>query len=134
MIDFGPTALMALRRYGVAPAQLGGVVFTHLHGDHTGGFPLLCIEAMFGGWPASRLQVLGPPLTDRSLREVFDAAYRELTPELPDRLELLIEEFAPGEARQFVNDAHQRRARRTSRERRARGRRSAGSRDRCSGK
>ena len=75
MIDFGPTALMALRRYGVAPAQLGGVVFTHLHGDHTGGFPLLCIEAMFGGWPASRLQVLGPPLTDRSLRQVFDAEH-----------------------------------------------------------
>jgi ribonuclease BN (tRNA processing enzyme) len=102
MVDFGPTALMALRRYGVPPAQLGGVVFTHLHGDHTGGFPLLCIEAMFGGWPASRLQVLGPPLTDRSLREVFDAAYRELTPELPDRLELVVDEFAPGEARHFV--------------------------------
>ena len=37
MIDFGPTALLGLRRQGIQPNELSGVVFTHLHGDHIGG-------------------------------------------------------------------------------------------------
>jgi len=105
MVDFGPTALLALRRLGVAPAALGGIVFTHLHGDHTGGFPLLCIETMFGAPqpPPSkpRLSVLGPPLTEATLHGVFRAAYSELERELPARVALDIDEFSPGEERDF---------------------------------
>jgi ribonuclease BN (tRNA processing enzyme) len=102
MVDFGPTALLALRRGGVAPADLGGVVFTHLHGDHTGGFPLLMIEAMFGGWSSRRLRVLGPVLTRQTLLEVFSTAYGELDGELESRLDLGIEELAPGEERELA--------------------------------
>jgi ribonuclease BN (tRNA processing enzyme) len=102
MVDFGPTALLALRRHGVSPEELGGLVFTHLHGDHTGGFPLLMIEAMFGGWRTRRLRVLGPVLTREALLEVFSAAYGELDGELASRLELGIEELAPGEERAFA--------------------------------
>jgi ribonuclease BN (tRNA processing enzyme) len=102
VVDFGPTALVALRRGGVAPSELGGLVFTHLHGDHTGGFPLLCIEAMFGGWSTRRLRVLGPVLTRETLLEVFHAAYGELQGELASRLDLGVEEFAPGEERAFA--------------------------------
>lgn len=102
MVDFGPTALLALRRQGTAPEDLGGVVFTHLHGDHTGGFPLLCIEAMFNGWRRPGLDVLGPPLTRASLLQVFHAAYGELDEALPSRLRLGVEEFGPGEERDFA--------------------------------
>jgi ribonuclease BN (tRNA processing enzyme) len=102
MIDFGPTALLGLRRVGVAPVDLGGIVFTHLHGDHTGGFPLLCIETMFGGSPEPALSVLGPPLTEQTLWSVFRAAYGELEKELLARVRLGIEEFRPGQARQFA--------------------------------
>lgn len=102
MIDFGPTALLGLRRLGVSPADLGGVVFTHLHGDHTGGFPLLCIDAMFGGSPDPRLRVLGPPLTQTTLWNVFLAAYRELEKDLPTRVRLSIDEFHPGDERAFA--------------------------------
>jgi ribonuclease BN (tRNA processing enzyme) len=102
VVDFGPTALLALRRSGVAPAELGGVVFTHLHGDHTGGFPLLLIEAMFGGWSTRRLRVLGPVLTRTTLLDVFSAAYGELDGELASRLDLGIDEFAPGQERTFA--------------------------------
>jgi ribonuclease BN (tRNA processing enzyme) len=102
MVDFGPTALLALRRTGNSPADLGGIVFTHLHGDHTGGFPLLCIDAMFGGTAPSALSVLGPPLTEQTLRAVFRAAYGELETELPARVRLRIDEFRPGEVREFA--------------------------------
>jgi len=99
MVDFGPTALLSLRREGIAPESVGGYAFTHLHGDHTGGFPLLCIEAMFAGWRERALRVLGPPLSRQTLLGVFRAAYAELEPELPARLALSIDELAPGEER-----------------------------------
>jgi ribonuclease BN (tRNA processing enzyme) len=102
MVDFGPTALLGLRRLGVSPAQLGGIVFTHLHGDHTGGFPLLCIDAMFGRSSAPALKVLGPPLTEATLTSVFLAAYGELQKELPTRIQLGIDEFRPGDERSFA--------------------------------
>ncbi|HTV19118.1 MAG TPA: MBL fold metallo-hydrolase [Polyangiaceae bacterium] len=105
MIDFGPTALLGLRRLGVAPSELGGIAFTHLHGDHTGGFPVLCIETMFGPpqpAPSRRpLRVLGPPLTQATLTSLFRAAYSELEPELPARVALQIDELAPGQERPF---------------------------------
>jgi ribonuclease BN (tRNA processing enzyme) len=101
MVDFGPTALLALRRTGHSPAELGGIVFTHLHGDHTGGFPLLCIDAMFGGTAPVALRVLGPPLTRAVLESVFHAAYSELEAELAARMQLDIEEFRPGEVREL---------------------------------
>jgi len=100
MVDFGPTALLSLRRQGIAPESIGGFAFTHLHGDHTGGFPLLCIEAMFAGWRERALRVLGPPLARVTLMGVFRAAYAELEAELPARLALTLEEFAPGEERE----------------------------------
>lgn len=102
VVDFGPTALLALRRQGVPAESIGGLAFTHLHGDHTGGFPLLCIEAMFGGWRERALRVLGPPLSRQTLQGVFRSAYAELEAELPTRLALAIDEFAPGEEREHA--------------------------------
>lgn len=102
MVDCGPTALLSLRQQGIAPESVGGLAFTHLHGDHTGGFPLLCIEAMFGGWRERAVRVLGPPLSKQSLLAVFRAAYAELEPELAARLALSIDELAPGEEREHA--------------------------------
>jgi ribonuclease BN (tRNA processing enzyme) len=99
MVDFGPTALAMLKRLRVDLRALGGLVFTHLHGDHTGGFPLLCIETMFGRSRAAELDVLGPPLSVQTLGEVFRAAYAELEGELHERMRLSIEELAPGHER-----------------------------------
>jgi ribonuclease BN (tRNA processing enzyme) len=101
MVDFGPTALVGLRRLGVAPAELGGLVFTHLHGDHTGGFPVLCIDTMFSGAVAPALRVLGPPLTEPTLWGLFRVTYGELEHELSARMSLQIEELSPGEERSF---------------------------------
>src|SRR5688572_17977950 len=102
MVDFGPTALASLKRLRVDLAALGGVVFTHLHGDHTGGFPLLCIETMFARSRAAELDVLGPPLSEQTLGSVFRAAYAELEHELPERMRLSISELMPGQEREFL--------------------------------
>jgi len=101
MVDFGPTALSAIKRLGIQPSELGGIAFTHLHGDHTGGYPTLCIETMFGGGK-NELAILGPPLTRKTLAEVFHAAYAELESEIPERMHLDIDELGPGEQRSFA--------------------------------
>ena len=33
-VDFGATALLALKRLGRDPSGIGAIHFTHLHGDH----------------------------------------------------------------------------------------------------
>ena len=45
MVDFGATALMNLKRFGRDPRELAAVVFTHLHGDHIGGWPALLLDS-----------------------------------------------------------------------------------------
>ena len=37
-VDFGATGLMALKRLRFDPDRLQAVHFTHLHGDHIGGW------------------------------------------------------------------------------------------------
>lgn len=102
MIDFGPTALLGLRRQEVRPEELGGVVFTHLHGDHIGGFPLLVIDAMYNGWSKRELTVLGPVLAIQKLSDLLRATYGDLERDVPARLDLSIAELEPGQERRIA--------------------------------
>jgi ribonuclease BN (tRNA processing enzyme) len=45
LLDCGATSLVALKRQGIAPNDLDGVVLSHLHGDHFGGLPFLLLDA-----------------------------------------------------------------------------------------
>lgn len=101
MIDFGPTALVNLRRSGVHPNALDGVVFTHLHGDHTGGFPLLVIDALYNSKRQAELAVLGPVLTREVLDRLMRATYADLEASIQKGLRLAIGELLPGEERSF---------------------------------
>jgi ribonuclease BN (tRNA processing enzyme) len=95
MIDFGATALMALRRLGREPTELGGIAVTHLHGDHLGGFPFLMIDGMFNDVRHVPLAVVGPPGLEQRIAKLADAAYGDLAQrEKPYVLELC--EIAPG--------------------------------------
>ena len=47
-VDFGATALLALKRLGRDPAQIGAIHLTHLHGDHV-AHRLLRITDPVGG-------------------------------------------------------------------------------------
>lgn len=102
MIDFGPTALLGLRKQGVRPEELAGVAFTHLHGDHIGGFPLLVIDAMYNGWSEPALEVLGPPLTREQLAELLAATYGDVAANVSSRMKLTMDELAPGDGRVFA--------------------------------
>ncbi len=69
LLDCGPSALAAMRRYDLDPMDLDAVVISHLHGDHFGGLPFLdrCLNAYGRSRP---LPVWGPP----QLRERFEMA------------------------------------------------------------
>ena len=95
MIDFGATALLGLRALGVEPNELSAIAFTHLHGDHIGGYPFLIIDALYNNRRTHPLRLLGPIGTRQALSTLLQATYAGVEKDL-NRLELPIEELAPG--------------------------------------
>lgn len=79
MIDFGATALSALRKLGREPTEIRAFAITHLHGDHIGGFPFLVIDGMFNAVRQTDLEVLGPVGVERRVAAFVDAAYGDLS-------------------------------------------------------
>jgi ribonuclease BN (tRNA processing enzyme) len=100
MIDFGATALMGVRRAGFEPASIDAVAFTHLHGDHIGGFPFLVIDALYNRAQRRSFEVLGPPLTADTLQELMRITYGDVLHELPKVTAM--RELAPGEHGELV--------------------------------
>src|SRR5262249_57592897 len=60
LIDCGASSLIALKRAGVDPTEIGCVLLSHLHGDHFGGVPFLILDGQFSR-RARPLTVAGPP-------------------------------------------------------------------------
>lgn len=101
MVDFGSTALGALRRHGKDPHSLGGVAITHLHGDHIGGLPHLIINAMFNEVRSEPLPIIGPALLEERVTAYFDVAYPQLS-KRPKPYALSLTELLPGERAGFA--------------------------------
>jgi len=101
MVDFGPTALAGLRHAGLPPEGIDGIAFTHLHGDHIGGFPFLLIDALYNAPRRRELPILGPLRTRECLEALIDASYDDMKQRMP-QLPVSIVEFAPGETREFL--------------------------------
>ncbi len=81
LIDCGEPVSRSLRNAGVAPDDLDGILLTHLHCDHVGGFFML----MQGFWLDQRsrdLTVHMPAEGLEPVRRMLDAAFifRELMP------------------------------------------------------
>lgn len=92
-VDFGATALQSLKRLG---RELGAVYFTHLHGDHIGGWPFLLVDAVHRAKRTAPLSVCGPPGTRETLHALWATCYATAASEpLPFPLE--VREIAPGE-------------------------------------
>ncbi|RMG18945.1 MAG: MBL fold metallo-hydrolase [Planctomycetota bacterium] len=100
MVDFGATALARLWQLGRDPEQLAVLSFTHLHGDHIGGFPFLFIDALYSSSRPRRrapLTVIGPPGTRERLQALVRVAYGKLADTEPS-FPLAWEELRPGES------------------------------------
>lgn len=74
-VDFGPTALMALKAKGFDPDDLDAVFLTHLHGDHFGGLQQLFVDAVHRAHRRRPLTVGGPVGTARKVEAWFRMAY-----------------------------------------------------------
>jgi len=75
LIDCGASSLIALKRAGLDPSEIGCVLLTHLHGDHFGGLPFLILDGQFAR-RTRPLVVGGPP----GVRERVEAAMEVFFP------------------------------------------------------
>lgn len=98
MVDFGPTALAGLRHWGYAPNDVAGIAFTHLHGDHIGGYPFLVIDALYQSMRSAPFEVLGPVLTRETLDELLQVTYGDVSADFA-RLPFTFTEAKPGDER-----------------------------------
>ncbi|TNF23951.1 MAG: MBL fold metallo-hydrolase [Deltaproteobacteria bacterium] len=101
MVDFGSTALSALRRAGRSPLELGGVLVTHLHGDHIGGFPHLMINSLYNEVRDEPLHVVGPTLTASRIEALFEMAYPRLS-QRESSYAMHYAELLPGDAAEVL--------------------------------
>lgn len=96
-VDFGATALMALKRLGRDPGELGAIHFTHLHGDHIAGWPFLLVDAVVRGTRVDPLVVSGPPGTPARLHALWAACYARAA-ERPLPFPLSVHELSAGQS------------------------------------
>jgi len=75
LIDCGASSLIAMKRGGLSPGDIGWVLVTHLHGDHFAGLPFLVLDGQFSG-RTRPLVVAGPP----GIRARVEAAMEVLFP------------------------------------------------------
>ena len=100
LVDIGPTAMSAARRYGAPLEQLDRLLVTHLHGDHTAGWPFLLLHWVFAVRRTRPFDVHGPSGTRECLeglvrhcygelleRHTFEIRYHEIPVESRDSLE-----------------------------------------------
>lgn len=75
LLDCGATSLVAMKRAGVDPSEVGTVLLSHLHGDHFGGIPFLVLDGQFSRRELPLL-VAGP----RGVKERVEAVMEVLFP------------------------------------------------------
>jgi len=75
-VDFGASALPALKTRGIDPNRIDAVILSHLHGDHFGGLPFLLLDSQFLARREKPLLIAGPLGT----RERLDAALEVFFP------------------------------------------------------
>ncbi len=75
LLDCGPTALLAMKRYGFDPRFLDAILLSHLHGDHFGGVPFFFIDDTYRKPRHKPLIIAGPPGTEDRIRQLSGIMY-----------------------------------------------------------
>ena len=75
LMEAGPTVLCAMKRLGVAPADLDLVLISHLHGDHFGGLPFLILEYLWESPRRKPLKIAGPPHLKQRTWRLFNTMF-----------------------------------------------------------
>lgn len=78
LVDIGPTTLAAIERSRLQPSAIDRVFLTHLHGDHTAGWPFLALHATFVDRRKRPIEVVGPIGTKEQLARLAAGSYPEL--------------------------------------------------------
>jgi ribonuclease BN (tRNA processing enzyme) len=79
VVDFGASALPALKKLNLDPNAIDAIVLSHLHGDHFGGLPFLLLDAQFLSRRNGPLLIAGPPGTEARLHAAMEAFFPKST-------------------------------------------------------
>jgi ribonuclease BN (tRNA processing enzyme) len=79
VVDFGASALPALKRLKLDPNAIDVIVISHLHGDHFGGLPFLLLDAQFLSRRARPLLIAGPPGAKARLEAAMEIFFPKST-------------------------------------------------------
>src|SRR5512147_1162713 len=75
LLDCGASSIVAMKRFGVAPNDVGAILISHVHGDHFGGIPFFILDAQFLSRREKPLLIAGPPGIEQRLRTAQEALF-----------------------------------------------------------
>ena len=75
LIDCGASAMISIRRFGIDPNRIAGIVLSHLHGDHFGGLPFFILDAQLVSRRTTPLMIVGPPGLAKRLEAIMEACF-----------------------------------------------------------
>ena len=99
LVDCGPAILQQLDAIGVSPAEITHVFFTHRHGDHALGYPMLMLWYEINPDASVRAPVIiASELTFTTLDAVMAAVYGRLEGVTESAPRMVLPQFEPGQA------------------------------------
>ena len=101
VVDFGASALPALKGLKLDPNRIDAIVLSHLHGDHFGGLPFLLLDGQFLSRRERPLLIVGPPGTRARLDAALEVSFPKSTGS-KWRFPWRVEEVAPGVAAEVL--------------------------------
>lgn len=79
VVDFGASALPALKALKLDPNRIDAIVLSHLHGDHFGGLPFLLLDYQFLARRERPLSIAGPPGTQGRLAAAMEVFFPKVS-------------------------------------------------------